>query len=133
MRPVRPDGSAILPSLRASSALGTHMKIFILISVVVAGVAVSGADARTASAQTPPTTCLVQSNGAPRLIVGNGTSSNQNTAQSMAQSDWSRQAMSFGGQYQSWNRAANRSTSCSSARRNFSYVYSCRASAQPCV
>ena len=109
------------------------MKTLILIAVAAAAAAVSGAEPRTASAQTPPTTCLVQSNGAPRLIVGNATSGSQNQAQNMAQSDWSRQAMGYGGQYQSWNRAANRSTSCSSTKRNFSYVYACRASAQPCT
>lgn len=109
------------------------MKTFVLIAVAIAATAVSGAEPRTASAQTPPTTCLVQSNGAPRLITGNATSGSQNQAQNMAQSDWSRQASSYGGQYQSWNRAANRNTSCSSTKRNFSYVYACRASAQPCA
>ena len=109
------------------------MKTVILIAIVAATTAASGAEPHAASAQTPPTTCLVQSNGAPRLLTGNATSGSQNAAQNMAQSDWSRQAQSYGGQYQSWNRSANRNTSCSSTKRNFSYVYACRASAQPCT
>jgi hypothetical protein len=110
------------------------MKTVSLITVAIAAAAGLGAVPGRASAQTPPpSTCLVQSNGAPRMIVGTASASNQSNAENLARNDWSRQTMSFGGQYQYWTRSTNRNLTCSSTKPSFSYVYTCRAIAQPCA
>ena len=110
------------------------MKTFSLITIAIAAAVGLAAVPQTASAQTPPpSTCLVQRNGAPRVIVGTASASNQTNAENLARNDWSRQAMSFGGQYQYWTRSTNRNLTCSSTKPSFNYVYTCRATAQPCV
>lgn len=105
------------------------MKLTVLIAGVAGACLLCGP---MAQAQGQPNNCLVLGNGAPRMFTGMATSSNQTSAQNSAQSSWSQQTLPFGGQYQSWSKAANKSTSCTSSKPNFSYVYTCRATAQPC-
>ncbi len=107
------------------------MKLTVLIAGL-AGACLLAGPMTQAQAQPQPNNCLVLGNGAPRMITAFATSSNQSTAASQAQNAWSQQAMAFGGQYQSWFKATNRSTPCTSAKKGFSYIHTCRATAQPC-
>lgn len=106
------------------------MKPIMLIAGLVGACFLGGS---LAQAQTPPNACLVLNNGAPRMITGMaGPLANQNSALNAAMSNWSQQVMPFGGQYQFWNKAARKNTACTPTKKGFSWVYTCRATAQPC-
>ena len=90
------------------------MKLTVMIAGLAAACLLGGP---TAQAQIQPNSCLVLNNGAPRMVSGTpATSSNQNQAVSRAQSNWSQQAMAFGGEYQSWFKATNRGTPCTATK-----------------
>lgn len=100
-------------------------------------------DVDHARAQPPPPVCLLVSGvpagqggqppyGPPLFITGTGSSSNQSTAMSKAQNDWSSRASARRQGFGSWNKAAKKNTSCSSSKPTFQWIYSCTAVAQPC-
>lgn len=109
--------------------------------VVFAPSAIPGLD--QARAQPPAPVCLLVSGlppgqggqppyGPPLFITGSGTSSNQSTAMSKAQSDWSSRASMRGQGFGSWSKAAKKTSNCSSSKPAFQWIYSCTAIAQPC-
>ena len=67
---------------------------------------------------------------APLMITGQGTSSSQNTAANQAIQNWSSKV--FGWQFAYWSKASRKSNSCTSTKPAFQWIYTCRATAQPC-
>lgn len=100
-------------------------------------------DVDLARAQPPPPVCLLVSGlpagqggqppfGPPLFITGTGSSSNQSTAMSKAQNDWSSRATARRQGFGSWSKAAKKNTSCTSSKPTFQWIYSCTVYAQPC-
>jgi len=111
------------------------------VGVALAASLIPGVD--HARAQTTPPVCLLVSGlppgqggqppfGPPLFITGTGSSSNQSTAMSKAQNDWSSRASARRQGFGSWNKGAKKNTSCSSSKPTFQWIYSCTAIAQPC-
>ncbi|MDP1632751.1 MAG: hypothetical protein Q8L66_15150 [Caulobacter sp.] len=116
------------------------MKTPTLVPAVLA-LAILAACATGAAAQTQ--SCLLASGqpqgqngqppfGPPMIITGQGTSSQQNTAMTAAQQDWSNKASGRGQGYGVWFKAANKTSNCSSSKPGFQWIYSCTVRAQPC-
>ncbi|MBI5941159.1 MAG: hypothetical protein HY859_12095 [Caulobacterales bacterium] len=107
------------------------MKLTVLIAGIAGACLLAGPAAK---AQSQPGSCLLLNNGAPRIISGVGTGSSYNTAGLSARSNWSQQANMYGGLNSNWSwfKAVNRSEPCTSTKKGFSYVYTCRAIGQPC-
>ena len=118
------------------------MKIRILIAaVVLAGgfALVQSGDGAKARA---PLMCRMQNgstqpvnaqNSAPLILSATGTSyTNQGAASNAALSAWSQQASSFGGQYASWSNARQKNVNCWSSKPMFQWIYTCKATGQPC-
>lgn len=109
----------------------SSMKLTVLIAGLAGACLLAGP---TAQAQSQPGSCLLLNNGAPRIITGVGTGSSYNNAGLSARSNWSQQANMYGGLNSNWSwfKAVNRSEPCTSTKKGFSYVYTCRAIGQPC-
>ena len=112
-----------------------------LTEIVPAALVLLAVSATGAAAQLP--SCLLASGqpqgqngqppfGPPMIITGQGSSSQQNTAMTSAQQDWSNKASGRGQGYGSWFSAANKTSNCASSKPAFQWTYQCTVRAQPC-